>query len=208
MKIFVSGISTEVGKTVVSAIVTEALMADYWKPVQSGDLHNTDTMKVQNLVSNNETQFHPEAYRLTQPLSPHTSAEIDNVTIELDQIKIPSTKKDLVIEGAGGLLVPLNDSQTLLDMIETMNIPVILVSKNYLGSINHSLMSFEVLKARNIKVLGWVFNGPKNESGQKYITEYSQLPTLLELPELEKINEEEIKKYAGLFLQNFKEYLK
>ena len=124
---FVTGIGTEVGKTVVAAILTEALQADYWKPVQSGDLHNSDTMKVQRLIGNTQTKFHPEGYALTQPLSPHASAAIDGVTIDPAQIVPPATSNTLIIEGAGGLLVPLNDKDLLADLIPTLNATVVLV---------------------------------------------------------------------------------
>ena len=117
-KYFITGISTEVGKTVASAIITEALEADYWKPVQSGDLEYSDTHKVQELISNKNSVFHQNSYALNTPMSPHASAEIDGVTIELDKIVEPVTENNLVIEGAGGLLVPLNDSETILDVIK------------------------------------------------------------------------------------------
>ena len=114
---FITGISTEVGKTIVAAVVTEALKADYWKPIQSGDLHFSDTDKVKQLVSNTKSVFHPSSYALNTPMSPHASAEIDGINIVLDEIQKPVTTNHLVIEGAGGLLVPLNDADTILDLI-------------------------------------------------------------------------------------------
>ena len=116
-KYFVTGISTEVGKTVASAIIVEALLADYWKPIQAGELENCDTQKVKRLVSNNTSKFHPNSYALKTPMSPHAAAEIDAIQIDLKNIKEPKTKNNLVIEGAGGLLVPLNTSETILDII-------------------------------------------------------------------------------------------
>src|SRR3990172_7256718 len=127
-KLFVTGIGTGDGKTVVSAILTEALKADYWKPVQAGELDNTDTMKVQRLVSNKVSVFHPESYRLTGFMSPHAAATIDNVIIDFNNIQIPDTDKTLIIEGAGGLMVPLNDEQLVIDLIKYLNAEVVLVS--------------------------------------------------------------------------------
>ena len=142
---FIAGIGTEIGKTITSAILVEYLKADYWKPIQSGDLDYSDTNKVQNLVSNTQTKFHPESYRLTQPYSPHYSAQLDNVTISLDEINIPETTNNLIIEGAGGLMVPLNEEDLLINLIQKLGVEIILVSKNYLGSINHTLLSVEAL---------------------------------------------------------------
>ncbi len=180
--IFITGIGTGVGKTIVSAIVTEKLKADYWKPIQSGDLDDSDTLKVQSLVSNDVTVFHPESYRLTQPFSPHKSAAIDKVTIDLQNIILPKTDNQLVIEGAGGLMVPLNDNFLIIDLIKQLNAKVILVSKNYLGSINHTLLSVHALKKYNIEVMGIVFNGPKDIYSKTYILNYSGLTELGQIP--------------------------
>lgn len=170
---FVTGIGTGVGKTVVSAILTEKLQADYWKPIQSGDLHQTDTDTVKSLISNSKTIFHPEAYRLNQPQSPHASAAIDGVEIRCSNIVIPGTDNDLIIEGAGGLMVPLNDKELMIDLIQHLHTEVILVSQNYLGSINHTLLSIEALQRRNISVAGIIFNGESTPATEEYILEYS-----------------------------------
>ncbi len=144
---FITGISTEVGKTLVSAIVTEALEADYWKPIQSGDLDDSDSHKIERLISNPKTKIHPNSYALKTPMSPHAAADIDGVRIDTTKIVTPQTANDLVIEGAGGLLVPLNEKETIADLIKP-GYKVILVSRNYLGSINHTLLSVEALKHR------------------------------------------------------------
>jgi dethiobiotin synthetase len=196
--IFITGIGTGVGKTIVSAIVTEKLKADYWKPVQSGDLDDSDTLKVQSLVSNGITKFHPEAYRLTQPFSPHKSAAIDKVTIDLDKITLPKTDNQLVIEGAGGLMVPLNDNFLMIDLIKQFNAKVIVVSKNYLGSINHTLLSLHALKKYNIPVMGIVFNGPKDIYSKTYILNYSNLPELGQIPMYENPGKKSIIEATGL----------
>ncbi len=183
-RIFVTGISTEVGKTVVAAIFTEALKADYWKPVQSGAEEDSDTKTVKSLIINSESQIHPEAYRLDLPLSPHAAAEAAGITIELNKIQLPPTQNNLVIEGAGGLLVPLNNMALMVDLLPTFNCEVVLVSRNYLGSINHTLLTWEALKSRNLKILGLVFNGEPNPASENFILNYTGLPKLLSvLPE-------------------------
>ncbi|MDF5689491.1 dethiobiotin synthase [Aquirufa aurantiipilula] len=194
--IIVAGIGTEIGKTVVSAILTKALKADYWKPIQSGDLDQGDAYWIQQWVKHPKLTIWPSTYRLSQPLSPHTAAELDGITIELNQFQKPESSNSLVIELAGGLMVPINDQQTNIDLIKSFNAPVILVSKNYLGSINHTLLSFELLKQKGIPVLGIVFNGPENTSGEKFILNYTQLPLLLRVNEEQSINEAAINHYA------------
>lgn len=193
---FVTGIGTDVGKTVISAILIEALKADYWKPIQAGDLRNSDTMKVENLVSNTSSTFHEEGYKLTKPMSPHAAAERDNIEIRIDALKLPETENTLVIEGAGGLMVPLNDNHLIIDLIDHFDAKVILVSQNYLGSINHTLLSFEVLTNKEIPIEGIVFNGPSNPDTEKYIIEYTGLPCLLNVKEEDEITKDVIKKYA------------
>jgi dethiobiotin synthetase len=170
--LFVTGIGTDVGKTIISAILVEKLKADYWKPIQSGDLNNSDTMKVQRLISNTITRFHPEAYRLTQPYSPHKSADLDGVAINIDKIKLPETDNQLLIEGAGGLMVPLNDEHFVVDLIQKFNAEVILVVKHYLGSINHTLLSLELLKQKKIKVRALIFNGDRDEYSESIIRKH------------------------------------
>ncbi|MEE3243258.1 MAG: dethiobiotin synthase, partial [Bacteroidota bacterium] len=142
---FITGISTEVGKTVASAIVTEALEADYWKPIQAGDLDYSDTHKVKEFVANNKTVFHDNAFKLHTPMSPHAAADIDGVSIKASEIKRPETENNLVIEGAGGLLVPISETETILDLIQPED-KVIVVSRHYLGSINHTLLTIDKLK--------------------------------------------------------------
>jgi dethiobiotin synthetase len=168
MKLFITGIGTDVGKTVASAIVTQALEADYWKPVQAGDLQLSDTHKVKNQVANEKSQFHPNAYALNTPASPHLAAELDGITINLNQIKEPETNNHLVIEGAGGILVPLNNNDCIIDLIQP-DYKVIVVSRHYLGSINHTLLTIEALKRRNIPVAGIIFSGDENQATETMI---------------------------------------
>ncbi|HNW99620.1 MAG TPA: dethiobiotin synthase [Bacteroidales bacterium] len=195
-KYFVTGIGTGVGKTVVSAILVEALKADYWKPIQCGELENSDSDIVRNLISNSQTKIHPETYRLKTPASPHYAAEVEKIKIDIEKIIIPETKNDLIIEGAGGLMVPLNDDFLMIDLIKQLNAEVILVSQNYLGSINHTLLSLEALKSRNIPVKGIVFNSEPNHSSEKYILENSKIPCVLNLFQQKKVDKALVVKYA------------
>ncbi len=196
---FVTGIGTDVGKTLVAAIIVEALEADYWKPIQAGDLNNSDTIKVKKLISNSKTVFHQEAYRLTHPMSPHAAAKIDEVKIDLDKIQLPTTNNNLIIEGAGGLMVPLNNKELVIDLIKKLNVEVILVSQNYLGSINHTLLSIESLKARNIKIAGIIFNGEQNVETENYILSYTGVKCLGRIQQHETINKGVVLDYKKQF---------
>jgi dethiobiotin synthetase len=189
---FVTGIGTGIGKTIVSSILTEKLQADYWKPIQSGDLEISDSLFVGNLISNTKTLIHPERYRLGQPLSPHLSAKIDGVHITTDSIKKPITDNSLIIEGAGGLMVPLNDKELICDLIKSLDAKVIVVSQNYLGSINHTLLTLEVLKANKISVEGLIFNGPANAETEDYIQNYSGVKVIGKVPFMSRIDKEHI----------------
>ncbi len=193
---FISGIGTDVGKTIASAIVVEAMKADYWKPIQSGDLDNTDTMKVQRLISNDRTRFHPEAYSLTVPMSPHASAALDGVVISSEKIKLPTTLNHLVIEGAGGLMVPLHHEFLILDLIQMLNAEVLLVSRNYLGSINHTLLSIDALKSRNIPIKGIIFNDKPVKSSEEFILAYSGCKCLFHIDQEDLLDKNCILKYA------------
>ncbi|WP_417786394.1 dethiobiotin synthase [Tenacibaculum sp.] len=199
-KYFITGISTEVGKTIASAIVTEALQADYWKPIQSGDLEYSDTHKVEKLISNSTTVFHPNSYALQTPMSPHASAEIDGVTIEIDSIKEPSTKNHLVIEGAGGLLVPLNDKNTLLDVIKP-DYKVIVVSRHYLGSINHTLLTVNLLKEKGFEV-SLIFSGNEHKTTEDIIKKMAGVSVIGRIEEEPYFDKNVIKEYAELFKSN------
>ncbi len=175
MNYFVTGIGTDVGKTIVSAVLVEAIQADYWKPVQCGGLDYTDTQRVKNLISNQKTRFFDEVYSFKHPLSPHAAAKMENAEINIDNIILPETQNNLIVEGAGGLMVPLNDKYLMLDLIKKFNLTVILVSKNYLGSINHTLLTAEVLKLNNIPVAGIIFNGIENKESESFIKNYTGL---------------------------------
>ncbi len=202
MKIFVSGIGTDVGKSVVSAAIVEATGADYWKPVQTGD---KDTDFVSSLVTR-PFRLHPAIYTFQKPASPHVAAALENAVIQPEKILLPETENNLVVEGAGGVLVPLNDKFLVIDFIQQLNIPVVLVSRNYLGSINHTLLSIEALRQRNIKLLGVVFNGTPNEATEKAILQFGNTQKLGSIAEEDTIDKATILKYTPVFKNLFTNY--
>ncbi len=196
-KYFITGISTEVGKTIVSAIITESLHADYWKPIQSGDLDNSDSHKIKRLISNTKTKIYPNSYRLNTPMSPHASAEIDGVEIKLENIKEPQTKNHLVIEGAGGILVPLNDTQTVLGFIKS-DYKVIVVSRHYLGSINHTLLTINLLKSKGFDV-SLIFSGAEHKTTEDIIKKMTNVEIIGRIDEEPYFDKNVIKEYAEKF---------
>lgn len=186
---FVSGIGTDVGKTLASAVLCQAWGADYWKPVQSGGLEHSDSMEVRRVVSNPGCKFHAESYRLPYPISPDASAVRAGITIELARFILPEKANTLIVEGAGGLLVPLNESLLVVDLIQHLRLPVILVSRHYLGSINHTLLSLEVLFNRGIPVAGIVFNGAEHPETEASIMHFAGgIPVLGRLPVCEQVD--------------------
>lgn len=201
MKIFVTGISTDVGKTIVSAIITEALEADYWKPIQAGGLEHTDSDTICALISNTKTVIHPERYRLNTPSSPHLAAEIDGIEIVKNNIIEPHTENHLVIEGAGGLFVPINNSENVVDLIQS-EYEVVIVSRHYLGSINHTLMTIEALWNRNTNILGIVFSGDENKSTEKLILDRTGLKMIGRVDEEPYFDKSVINEYADQFREN------
>ncbi|MBZ9631096.1 dethiobiotin synthase [Salegentibacter sp. LM13S] len=200
---FITGIGTEVGKTIVSAILTEALEADYWKPIQAGDLDNSDRHKVERLVSNKETVFHKNSFALNTPMSPHAAAEIDGVKIISKKIIRPKTKNNLVVEGAGGLLVPISDNETIADLMQKED-RIILVSRHYLGSINHTLLSIEALKSRGLNCFGIIFSGEENKSTETIIEKMSGVPILGRVEQEPYFDQNVVKEYAEIFREKLK----
>ncbi len=190
---FVTGIGTNVGKTVVSAILSESLKATYWKPVQAGDLDNSDSIKVNRLTSD-DVNVLDEKYRLNTPASPHLAAEIDGINIQLSDFSLPTVDGNLIVEGAGGLMVPMNNQGDLyIDLIQKFNLPVILVSMHYLGSINHTLLSIEALKSRNIQIEGIVFVGDENQATEKIILQKTNVRMIARIPLTETVTSDFIK---------------
>ncbi len=197
-KIFITGISTDVGKTIVAAVVTEALGADYWKPIQAGELENCDTKKVQALISNTHTKFHKNSYALHTPMSPDAAAAIDGVAIELSNIHVPATNnKYLVIEGAGGVLVPLNKQDTIADLIKP-TYKVIVVSRHYLGSINHTLLTVKFLQEKGFDV-SLVYSGAAHKATEDSIHNMTGARVLGRIEEEAHFDTAVIAKYARLF---------
>lgn len=198
MKLFITGISTDVGKTITSAIITEALEADYWKPVQAGDLNNSDSHKIKAYLSNSKSHLFENSYALQTPASPHLAAEIDGITIDLKSIKEPETSNHLVIEGAGGIFVPLNTTETIIDLIHP-DYKVIVISRHYLGSINHTLLTIEALQSRKINIAGIIFNGEENKSSEEIILNKTGVKCIGRIENEPYFDKNVIREYAELF---------
>jgi dethiobiotin synthetase len=198
--IFVSGIGTDVGKTVVSAVLTEAWQADYWKPVQAGNTDMPEGHTVRNLITNTKSVIHPEKFLFFQPVSPHLSAELDGAEISVTDFELPrTTNKTLLIEGAGGLLVPINQRETILDLIKSLRAKVVLVSTNYLGSINHTLLSAYLLRREKIEVLGIIFSGLYHEPSETVIQNQSGLRVLGRVEYMPRLSREAVAAEAEKF---------
>lgn len=200
-KLFITGISTDVGKTIASAIITEALEADYWKPIQAGDLDHSDSHKIQSYISNSKSVIHENSYKLNTSASPHLAAEIDGITIDLKKIIEPKTNNNLIIEGAGGVLVPLNSSDFVIDLVQP-DYKIIIVSRHYLGSINHTLLTIEAIKNRGFTIAGIIFNGNENKATESLILNYSKLKFIGRIEEEPYFDQNVITYYANLFRKN------
>jgi len=195
---FISGIGTGVGKTILSAILVEKLQADYWKPVQTGALSDSDSMTVKALISNPVSMMHPEKFRFNLAASPHEAAAEENQRIALSDLMDPllPLNKTVIIEGAGGLLVPLNDREMMFELISKLKAELILVSMNYLGSINHTLLSLDLIKNKNIPFKGLVFTGSPNKASEDVILAYSKAPLLGHVPWLPVVDQNTVAKVA------------
>ena len=199
-KFFVTAIGTDSGKTVVSAILAQALQADYWKPVQAGRPADSNAVKT---LTEGRIKIHPERFFLNTPASPHLAASIDNIKIQLEDFELPESER-LVVEGAGGMMVPLNDHDLVIDLAEKWNLPIILVCNIYLGSINHSLLSIAYLKQRGLKVAGIIFNGPETPSTESIIEKNSPWPVLFKLRPLKTVTAEKISEIAVELADRFR----
>ncbi|MGD8426015.1 MAG: dethiobiotin synthase [Balneolaceae bacterium] len=188
-EIFVTGTDTGIGKTVVSAMLTKALDASYWKPIQAGLEEETDTEFVQRVTGFSGSRIKPERYRLKTPMSPHGAADIDGITISLEDFSLPGySTGHLIVEGAGGLLVPINDQDMIIDLISYLDLPVILVARSTLGTLNHTFLSLEALRKRDITVFGVVMNGPRHKSNYEAIKHYGKVEVLAEVETMESFN--------------------
>lgn len=190
----ITGTDTDVGKTIFAAGLAGALKADYWKPVQAGTDGGTDSEMVTRLAP--DVTIHPEAYRLTTPCSPHEAARIDGVAIELARLSLPQTGCPLIVEGAGGALVPHADGMLAADIFAHWGLPAIIVARTKLGTISHSLMTIEVLRARAIAIAGIAFIGEEEPVAEQAITQISKVPHLGRLPMLDPLD-------AGALAQAF-----
>jgi len=200
VKYFVTAIDTDSGKTLVSAILCQALGADYWKPVQAGLPRDTDTV----MSLSPGTVSHPERYLLKTPASPHAAAAIDGVTIQLEDFTPPVTPRPLVIEGAGGCLVPLSDTRFVVDLITHLQAETVLVSDLYLGSINHTLLTFEALRHRGVRIKGIIFNGISNPESERIILLHTGLPCLLRIGKESVVTTDTVQRYAHQLKLNWK----
>jgi len=191
-KFIIAGTDTDVGKTVFSAALTLALKANYWKPVQSG-VANIDTKAVQTITELSDDHFLPERYVFSEPLSPHRAAELDGETIDIATIKIPQTERPLVIEGAGGLMVPLTRKNLQINLFQKWDLPVILCTRTGLGTLNHTLLSLEALWTRKIPILGIAFIGDENDDNMRTVKELSGEKILGRLPMIKDLNAASLK---------------
>jgi dethiobiotin synthetase len=187
--IFVTGIGTGIGKTLVSAILTRSLEADYWKPIQAGFADGTDSEWIKDTLTGTSSLVYPEVYKLSMPASPHIAARQENISISIKNIceQIPKNSRTLIVEGAGGLLVPLNNHEFITDLIKALGAKVVLVSRNYLGSINHSLLTARVCREMRIPVIGWIFNDQYLDY-ESEIVHWSNFPKIASVPFFEHIN--------------------
>jgi dethiobiotin synthase len=185
---FITGTNTDIGKTVASAWLMLHLGADYYKPAQAG-LEETDRQTVQDITDLPADRFHPCTYELTQPLSPHESAKRDGITIEMDKFSLPQTVHPLIVEGAGGLMVPLNDDNLVIDLIAQLKLPIILVCNSRLGTINHTLLSLEAIRARNLPIAGLIMSGHKSPHNREALEQYGGgVPIIAEIDHLDHLS--------------------
>ncbi|WP_421780548.1 dethiobiotin synthase [Kiloniella litopenaei] len=206
--LFVTGTDTEVGKTFVSAALVKSLSASYWKPVQTGPDQDHDTPEIQRLTGITDQSIYPCSYSFPDPLSPHEAARRVGQAINLDNINLPAISKDefLIVEGAGGALVPLNDQFMMTDLMVKVNLPVVIVARSGLGTINHTLLTIEALKGRGLTLAGVIMNGPENKGNREAIEEYGKVPVVAELPRCERVTAETIAELMPR-LQRFSESL-
>jgi dethiobiotin synthetase len=196
--VVVAGIGTEVGKTVVSAILCEVMRARYWKPIASGsDDGPAESVTVAGLLKNGAERIFSERYLLRKSLSPHVAAALDGVEVSLDQFSLPVCDAPLVVELAGGIMVPLNDRETNLDLIQRLGLPVVVVSRHYLGSINHTLLTLSALRARNVSVKGIVFNGEELPDTERIVTSMGDVPVIGRVPTLGDVSQSAISEFAS-----------
>ena len=187
MSFFLTGTDTEVGKTVVCAWLMVHYQYHYWKPIQSG-MDSPDTQTVQKITGFDSSYFFPPAYELQQPLSPHESAKRDDIEIELTDVTLPRKEEKIIVEGAGGILVPINEKYFIVDLIKKLKLPILLVARSGLGTINHTLLTVNELKKRNLPLLGIILNGKRNQSNKEAVEKYSGVSVVSELEPIKTLD--------------------
>jgi dethiobiotin synthetase len=205
--IFVTGTDTDIGKTLVSAILTLGTRGQYWKPIQAGTEPTTDSKWIKEISQLPDEHFLPERYVLKTPMSPHAAAEIDNVEIQLSELKVPAgtNGKPLIVEGAGGLMVPINSKYFVIDLIKQLACPAVLVSKSGLGTINHTLLSLDALRKAGIPIAGVIMNGPKHRSNKLALEKYGRVEVVAEIEPLAEINRKKLQETYDQKLKWFAE---
>ena len=199
MKIFVTSIDTNVGKTVCSSILCAGLGYDYWKPVQCGDLDFSDSMKVKSYSP--LTKVHAESFQLNAPMSPHEAAKLENMDISINDFKLPKSE-EIIIEGAGGVMVPLNyKGNMIVELASMFEAKVIIVFKNYLGSINHTLLTIDKVKSVGLDVLGLLVVGDEVTSSERIIEDATQMNIIARIPIVDRVNQKWVKE-QGLKVKN------
>ncbi len=187
-KFIICGTDTDIGKTLISSFFVKGLNSFYWKPIQSGIELQTDSQTVEKLAQVSKEKIIKEAYVFTKPLSPHWASEIDQKIINFDKLRLPKVQDSLIVETAGGLMVPITRNFLQIDQIKQWNLPVILVCKSSLGTLNHTLLSIEALKRRNIEIFGLVVNGEKHLDNPKTLVDFSGIPLIAEFPYIPKVD--------------------
>lgn len=187
-----TGTDTDVGKSVACAWALLHLDGAYWKPVQSGLEPPTDTQAVQNLAEFDDERFFPSRYELNEPLSPHAAAKIDGVRIDLSDFSLPKCSRPLIVEGAGGVMVPLNEQNFMIDLMARLKLPVIITARSTLGTINHTLMTISLLRLSGVSIAGVILNGPLNEGNRQAIAEYGNVKILGEIPHMEELSKDSL----------------
>ncbi|MFP4083979.1 MAG: dethiobiotin synthase [Desulfonatronovibrio sp.] len=200
-RFFVTGTDTGVGKTMVCALLAAGLRHNYWKPVQSGSMDGLDSDVVRELAGLEQDRIIPESYVFSRPLSPHLAAQKEGARIDPDLIQLPANPGSLIIEGAGGVLVPLNKDFLMIDLIKKLAVPPLIVASNRLGVINHTLLTVTALKQAGIDILGVILNGAVNNEHKQAIEHYGNVSVLAQLERLDNITRKKVKqKFNELFL--------
>ena len=190
--VIICGTDTDIGKTAISALLVQGLNATYWKPIQSGIIDGGDSSQVKKILNLSEKRLVPEAYIFKAAVSPHWAAELEGVSIDLNNLSMPNIEEFLIIETAGGLLVPLTRKILQIDLIKKWQLPVILVAKTGLGTLNHTLLSVEALRNRSIPILGLILNGPNHKDNPKTLEDLTKLPLIANIPQFPKLNRENL----------------